>query len=170
MTIKLFGAICVILGCGIFGFMTASNAHREISTMRQLINVLDFFECELSYRMLPLSQLCRLAAAIANGCMKRLLVRIVEELELQKAHDVENCIHSALVDCPDLPPLIASRVIELGKTLGRFNLDGQIKCIRGVNAENQRILDILCGDHITRIRSYKTLGLCAGAALVILFI
>jgi len=170
MIIKLLGAVCVILGCGAFGYMIAFNARKEMSTLRQLINVLEFFECELSYRMLPLAQLCRLAAAIASSNMQRLLICIAEELERQRAHNVEKCIIYAIHNCPEIPPLTAQRVIELGKTLGKFDLGGQIKCIRGINAENKRLLDQISVDHIIRFRSYKTLGLCAGAALVILFI
>lgn len=170
MIVKLFGAVCVILGCGGFGFMIAANARREISALRQLIGVLDFIECELNYRMTPLAQLCRLSAAISNGCIKRLLLHLAGELEQQKAHSVDKCIIAAIQHSPDLPPITAQRVVELGKSLGRFDLNGQIKCIRVLNSENTRVLDELTADHTTRIRSYKTLGLCAGAALAILFI
>lgn len=150
--------------------MIAANARREMSTLRQLISALDFIECELSYRMPTLAQLCRLAASITNGCIKRLLIRIAEELEMQKSNSVDQCVIAAIQHCPDLPPLTAQRVMELGKSLGKFDLTGQVKCIRGINSENIRLLDQLSVDNITRIRSYKTLGLCAGAALVILFI
>ena len=170
MTVRLLGAVCVILGCGGFGFMIAVNARREISALRQLISVMDFIECELNYRRPPLAQLCRLTAAIANGCVKRLLLCIAEELDQQKADSVDKCITAAIQHIPDLPPLTAQRVIELGKSLGKFDLDGQIKCIRALNTENTRLLNELTVDHITRIRSYKTLGLCAGAAMAILFI
>ena len=170
MTVKLLGAVCVILGCGGFGFMIAANARREISALRQLISALDFIECDLNYRMPPLAQLCRLAAAITNGCIKRLLLHMAEELDQQKAHSVDKCIIAAIQHCPELPPLTAQRVMELGKSLGKFDLAGQIKCIRGINVENTRILDEITSDHIARFRSYKTLALCAGAALVILLI
>lgn len=170
MTVKLFGAICVIFGCAGFGFIIAENARREISAMRQLISVLDFIECELSCRMTPLAQLCRLAATITHGCIKRLLIRVAEELERHKALSVDKCIISAVKRCPDVPPLAAQRFVELGKTLGVFDLPGQLKCIRGLNTENARILDVLIGEHNARNKSCKTLGLCAGVALVILFI
>lgn len=170
MTFRLLGAACVILGCGGFGFMITANMRREMSSMRQLIYALEFIECELAYRMVPLAQLSRLAAAISNGCVKRLLSCIAEELELQQAHNVEECICNAIVRCPDVPALTVKRIKELGKTLGKFDLNGQIKCICGNNAENKRLLEQLNVDYITKIRSYKTLSLCAGAALVILLI
>ena len=66
MIVKLFGAFCVVLGCGGFGFMIASNVRKEILALKQLINVLDFVECDMNYRMVPLEQLFRSAAAILS--------------------------------------------------------------------------------------------------------
>lgn len=170
MILKLFGALCVILGCWGVGLAMAANARKEIISLRQLIAVLDYMECELSYRMTSLSQLFRLSSGIANGSIQRLTLCIAEELEQQRSSSVNTCVVSAIKHCPDLTPLIAQRVIELGKTLGSFDLAGQIKCIRGINSENARILDNLTGEYANRFRSYKTLGICAGVALAILLV
>ena len=170
MTIKLLGAVCVILGCGGFGFMIAANARKEMFALRQLIAALDFMECELNYRMTPLPQLCRLTSAVTNGCIQKAFICLAEELELQTEGNVNKCISSTVRRCPDIPRYTAQRLTELGHSLGKFDLNGQLKCFQAVNAENIRLLDRLSNDHDTRLRSYKTLGLCAGAALVILFI
>lgn len=170
MIVKLFGGLCVVLACGGCGFMIAANARREVMTLRQLIDILDLVECELSYRMLPLAQLFRSSVGVGNGCINRFFRCLADELEMHSALNVEKCVNSAITSCPDLPPLIIQRVKELGKTLGRFELTEQLKCIRGINDENRKLLDKLIEDHESKTRSYKTLGLCAGAALVILFI
>lgn len=150
--------------------MVAGNAHKEISTLKQLISAMTFMECELTYRMTPLPQLCRLAGAITSGSIKRVFLYLASELEQHCNRSIDLCIHGAIVKCPDLPKLSKLRIEELGKSLGMFDLDGQVKCIKAINAENQRLLKEMTYDHKVRLRSYKTLGLCAGAALVILFI
>ena len=170
MTIKLLGAVCVILGCAGFGFMIACNAKKEILSLRQLITALEFMECELNYRMTPLPQLCRLTASTASGSVKKVFLYLADELELQIKPSVEQCLLTALKKCPELPELTKKRFIELGQTLGIFDLSGQIKNLRSCNMENTQILEKISEDHTIRRRSYQTLGLCAGAALVILFI
>ena len=170
MTIKLLGAVCVILGCAGFGFMIAGNARKEISSLRQLITALEFMECELNYRMTPLPQLCRLTASTASGCVKKVFLYLADELEMQIKPSVEQCLLVALKKCPELPELTRKRFDELGHTLGMFDLAGQINSLKLCNTENRAILENISQDHTKRLRSYQTLGLCAGAALVILFI
>lgn len=170
MTIKIMGAMCVILGCGAFGFIVAGNSHREISMMRQFITALEFMECELNYRMTPLPQLFRRAAGIAGGRMGMFFLDFAEELSSQPTKCMDACLYTTLSRHSDMPPLILRRIKEFGKSLGSFDLSGQIKCIQAINTENNRIYKELRADYKTRIRSYKTLGLCAGAALVIIFI
>ena len=58
----------------------------------------------------------------------------------------------------------------LGKTLGRFDLQGQLSGIASVKQLCKRDLDGLQNNQELRLRSYRTLGICAGVALVILFI
>lgn len=170
MSLKIIGAMCIVLGCGGFGFMVAGNAYKEISTLKQLISALEFMECELTYRMTPLPQLCRLAGAITNGSIKRMFLCLANELDQHCSTNVDACIRTTICKCSDLPKLTKLRLMELGKSLGVFDLVGQVKCIQAINCENHRLLNELTTGHKARIRSYKTLGLCAGTALVILFI
>ena len=170
MIIRILGAVFIILGCGGFGFLIAHNARRETMALRQFISALEFMECELNYRLTPLPQLCRQVSTVFGGCIGHFFLCLSEEMELQSAPHVERCVLKAIRRCPDIPGKTCKRVIALGQSLGLFDLEGQIKCIRAINRENLRILELDSRDQNSRLRSYKTLGLCAGAALVILFI
>lgn len=170
MSLKIIGATLVIIGCGGFGCMVAANARAELYALKQLISALDFIECELSYRLTSLPQLCRLAAAITNGCVCKMFISLAEELEKQSVPAVESCVKTAVNKCPKLPKLIMQRMEELSRSLGAFDLAGQLKCIKAINSENRQILKNIGLGYQVRLRSYKTLGICAGAALVILFI
>ena len=57
---------------------------------------------------------------------------------------------------------------NLGSSLGRFDLSGQLKGLQSVRGECLRELESLEKNQPERLKSYQTLGMCAGAALVII--
>ena len=170
MTLKWMGAIIVLLSCGGFGFHLAAMHRQEEKNLRQLIGVLDYMECELEYRLTPLPELCRNAAEASAGIIQTLFLSLARELERQISPDAGCCINAALAALPNLSPDIRNLVKKLGKTLGRFDLPGQLRGLQAVRRETMQVLDKLTANQDTRLRSYQTLGLCAGAALAILFL
>lgn len=160
----------VVLGCGGFGFSLAANYKKEESILRQLIRVLNFMECELQYRLTPLPELCRQASQEAKGQVREVFVQLAKELESQISPDVASCMHAALMSGMELPGCVMELLRELGRCLGRFDLPGQMKGIESVRAGCRRELEALSKNREERLRGYQTLGLCAGAALAILFI
>lgn len=170
MIFKWIGAILVILGCGGTGFAMAASHRREERDLRQLMAALDYMQCELQYRLTPLPDLCRQTAAQARGAVRGLFLALALELEDQIAPDVGHCMNAAIAKTKGLPPCIVGLAGNLGKTLGRFDLDGQLRGLENARQECRRALDRQSDHKETRLRSYQTLGLCAGAALAILFL
>ena len=170
MTPKILGAILVIAGCGGFGAAVASSHRKTELTLRRLSAALDFMECELQYRLTPLPDLCRQAGKQGHGCVHALFHTLGEELERQIAPDVESCIQVALAETKGLPDKTAKILRELGATMGRFDLNGQLKGLEYTRTVCREQLENLGVHREERIRGYQTLGLCAGAAIVILMI
>lgn len=170
MSVRIIGAIFVIIGCGGFGILIATNHRLQEKALRQLIVTLDTMECELQYRQPPLSELCRIVAKNNCGIIKSVLLSLSSELEKQISPSVESCMLAVLQNKYDLPIILNDPLIQLGQSLGKFDLDGQLKGIRITREECQRKLDQYTKDQDNRIRCYKTLSICAGAALAILFI
>ena len=77
---------------------------------------------------------------------------------------------AALSQVQGLPKSIYSAFILLGNTLGKFDLEGQISGIDAVRSFCEQELNSLSANKQNRIRSYETLGICAGAALAVLLI
>ena len=75
---------------------------------------------------------------------------------------------AVLAKSKDIPRHTLESLQNLGNSLGRFDLSGQLKGLEGVRQECRGKLTRLMGNQEVRLRSYQTLGLCAGAALVIL--
>lgn len=170
MSYRLIGAAMILIGAGGFGFLLAAFHRKEERTLRELIAILDFMECELHFHLTPLPQLCRHAASQCHGIICQVLIQLAIELEDQVAPDVDQCMKITLSKIKDIPTLAHEALNRLGTTLGRFDLEGQLEGFSSVRAECRRILEAFTKDQTVRLRSYQTLGLCAGAALVILFI
>ena len=170
MNIKLLGALLIITGCGGFGFMLAANHRKEEKTLRMLLSALDFMECELQYRMTPLPELCRRAAEQCRGGLQLVLRVLAQEMEQQISPDAARCMSAALSRVPELPRRAKSALNAMGQTLGRFDIAGQLRGLESVRLACRRDLEELETNRDARLRSYQTLGLCAGAALAILFV
>lgn len=167
---KMIGASCVMVACGGYGF---SLAHRHIMLLRmlhQLHKILDRMEWEMQYRFRTMPDLCRLISAEEKGILGELFFHLAIELENQIQPDVRRCMLCAMESLPSLPDSVKFVLDDLGKELGRYDLRGQLD---GIERARQRVAASIRELELSkdqRIRGYKTLGLCAGAALIILFI
>lgn len=150
--------------------MIATQYMQKIHLLRQFVRALDYMECELQYRSPSLPALCHQTAQNSSGKIKVLFDNLAEEMESQIAPNVECCMAAALQKTGELPKLMIAFCRSLGHSLGKFDLNGQLKGLEGIRQECRYKLTQLQTNHESRIRSYQTLGLCAGAALAILFI
>lgn len=169
MTGKWIGVCLIICACGGMGFSIAAASKREENALRQLIGALDYMECELQFHMTPLPELCRQAGVEAKGIIQTVFEALSKELESKISPDVESCVRGALCGL-DIPKKVRQAFEILGSSLGRFDVEGQIRGLEAVRAYCRRELEALSQNRDSRLRSYQTLGLCAGAALAILFV
>ena len=168
MELKLIGALMLIAGCTGAGFTAAAVHRKEIHTITQLLNVVSYMECELQYHLTAMPALCRQASQMCNGIIKKLLKLFSAELENQISADASICLNIAIDKCGDLTPLAKECVEKLGQSLGMFDLQGQLLSLSYAKRLCEDKLKQLKNNEEVRLRSYKALGLCAGAALAIL--
>lgn len=170
MNIKWIGAALIICGCGLTGFSMSAAYRREEQDLRQMLAALDYMTCELQYHASPLPELCRHAGTERRGCVSKLFLNLANELESQVSPDVQSCLAVAAATAGALPKRIQEAVCILGSSLGRFDLEGQLQGLDTVRSYCRKQLEEMSVGKETRLRSYQTLGLCAGAALAILFV
>lgn len=170
MDYKWIGAILIVIGSGGFGFSMASEHRSQEKSLRKLISVLDFMACELQFRMTPLPDLCTAAAGEVNGNLGRLLETLALELENTQTDNVAGAMDMALSSVRELPSKTRDNLQLLGRSMGRFDLTGQLSALESVRAACRRDLEGFSANRDLRLRNYQTLGLCAGAALAILLI
>jgi len=167
---KWIGAALVVAGCGWVGFRMAAAHRREEAALTRLLGALDYMQCELQYHLTPLPDLCRQAAQQYPDLIGQVLLMLSRELECNLSPSVEQCMTQTLNGNVEMPDRIRKAFEVMGLSLGRFDLDGQIRGLEGVRAFCRGELEELSRNRESRLRSYQTLGLCAGAALAILFV
>ena len=168
MNAKWIGAIFVLAGCGGFGFSIAHGYRQRERLLQQLLNTLEMMSSELEYRLTPLPELSRKAARASSGVLRDVFMNLSRELDWQSQPDAGGCMRAAIEKCPDLPICLRRPLRLLGQTLGAFDLPGQLQGLKSSQESCRRELARLEHNRDARLRSYQTLGLCAGAALVIL--
>lgn len=169
MNLKYAGALLVIAGCGGFGFSMAAAFRYEERLLKQLRDILQFMYCELQFHLTPLPELCEKAGMSTRGPVGKVFFRLSDLLDSGVYVDISDCMNT-VIRTAELTPRLQELLINLGRILGRFDLEGQL-----LGLEEQRMLcstelKNLAAGKEDRLRSYQTLGLCAGAALVILFV
>lgn len=169
MTYKWIGALLIILGCGGCGFRMAAEHRRLEKLLRDFQQILSFMECELQYRLTPLPELCRHAGGEVSGSLRQVFRELSEQLDGGTVPEVADCMKSVLNQHRELPQVVRRLLHQLGKTLGRFDLPGQLQGLQAVQKACKRECRQLSEHREERMRNYQTLGLCTGTALVILF-
>ena len=169
MMIKWLGAALILIGCGGVGFRMAGEIRQQEKLLSQLIRILHFLEAELQYRLTALPELCRLASKESSGLLRELFQKLSVRISLLEQEDAAACMDIVLQAYPTLPGSVRKHLRHLGRSLGRFDLPGQLQGLRAVRSACQTELSRLRTNAEVRQKSYQTLAICAGTSLVILF-
>lgn len=169
MGYKWIGAVLIISACGGYGFSLGSVHRREERLLRSLIRGLEFMISELHFHATQLPELCQIAGKECGGEVGQVLCVLADALDRQASSDVCHCMNLAL-EASQLPPLTYQNLQLLGASLGRFDLEGQLKGLEAVREASRKDLEALTANREVRLRNYQTLSLCAGAALAIVLI
>ena len=170
MSIKILGAVLILAGTGGVGFALSANYLRQEKALEQLLKCLQWMHCQLEYSMPPLAQLCYGASTVCTGPVRFVMAQFANALEQQQIPEVSGCMDAAIGAVKALPENAAAHLAELGISLGQFDLQGQLSGLEAAIARCRQDLETIRSGKENRTRTYRTLGLCAGAALVIILI
>ena len=170
MSIRGIGAILIISGCSCLGISIVHGYKREVHILKELVKAINFMENMLQFNLCPLPELCRQAGKRANGTVRDIFSNMARELDWQTAPDVYSCMCEALSKSQSISSKAKSYFLQLGVSLGQFDLAGQVKELTSIRSSCELELQQLTKDRDTRTRSCQTLCVCSGIALAILFI
>lgn len=169
MDYKWIGAVLIIAGCGGFGFSLAAAHRWEEKNLHCVMRILDFMASELHFRSTPLPELCRSASDLCRNSVGQVFSCLADELKRCQSSDVQSCMDNVL-EGTGLPPKTGEILRQLGDSLGRFDLEGQLNGLNECRNSCRSQLEELAENRDSRLRNYQTLSLCTGAALAILLI
>lgn len=170
MILRIYGAVFIVLGCGGISLIAANYIKHEISMIKQFISALEYMVCDLQFRHTPLSELFRKASDICNGTLKKLFAEVAAYMELQQYPDATECMKVTISHYTGLPKRMRCELEHLSQSLGIFDLQGQIDSLEAVKGESLWLLKQYSQNLDVRLRSYRALGICLGAAIAILLI
>lgn len=168
MIIKIIGALFVIVACGSVGFYMAAEHRRTEKTLKQLLSAIDYIGNELQYRMSTLPDIFRQVATLYQGVIGKFFKLLTIEMEKQVLPNMICCVDAVIPQITDMPKPVKECLVLLGRSLGQFDVDGQLKDLSNVREECSTRLMKFTDNQEVRLRSYQTLALCAGAAVAIL--
>lgn len=170
MSVRLLGALLILGGCGGFGISLAAANCREERELERLLRLLREMESQLQYRLTPLPELCSQGGRNVGGTVGEIFVNLARELHWQSAPDAAGCMKAALRRSRAVSPNLRRILTLFGGSLGRFDLPGQLRGLEEAREGCNLRLAALRENRESRLRGYRTLGLCAGAALAILLL
>ena len=170
MTLRWIGALLVVSACTGVGYGQSASHRRKEHMLSQLSGALVFMESELQYRMTPLPELFEKTGNSTGGAIGNIFSTLSEALEQQISPDAGSCLTDVLRNNPQRPKEVQRVPRELGRTLGCFDLSGQLKGLALCRCQCTQALEYLRTNRDQRLRSYQMLGLCAGSALAILLL
>lgn len=170
MNIRGIGAVLILVGCAGVGFSIACTARREVQLLQNLIRALTYMSNMLQYQLMPLPELCRDTAQHTGGTVQEILYNLSRELDWQISPDAKSCMYEAIQKSSPLPIKLKQHFLHLGTTLGQFDIPGQVKELEVIQENCTQDLQNLKNNLPVRTKSYQTLGICSGAAIVILFL
>lgn len=168
--LRWIGVFLIIGGCGGCGFSMAAEFRRKEQSLRQTQNALEILQCEIQCRLTPLPEICGILARACTGAVSEFFEALRQELLLPDAGEFHVCAGAAVSRVPALPQDCREILLELCATLGRYDTEGQTRSIMAAKEKTQRKLEEIMEGQAGRLKSYKALGLCGGAALAILLL
>ena len=170
MWTKILGSICIIGVCGGYACHLAMLRRLDEYNLRQLIFLLNYMESELHFRLTPLPELCRIGAEYTQGILSDVFSLLYDTLTTQQFSSVDDCMAEVINGRKNIPTHTKEILVLLGTQLGHFGLEGQVRSLDSVIDQCTQLLCKLNDENSVQVRHYKTIGLCAAAALVIIFI
>ena len=168
--IQWIGAICVVGACGACGFSMAASYTGLQRNLRQLYNGLELMQCQMEYQMTELPELCGILASACTGPVGKFFGALGREMQNGETAEASACVAMTLARDRELPEACRSILSQLGKTLGQLDLSGQLQGLASAQETCRKELEAVEAEKAGRLRCYRALGLCAGAALAILLL
>lgn len=170
--LKTLGILCVILGTSGTGISLAISVKKNMFVLQQFLLGLEQMKNEIEYGKTPLPELMRILSVESKGVVSRFWKDVASDLYRREDASVYAILKKNLAQIPasSLPSNVRQILLNLGSALGKYDVTGQMRALNLAISRLSTILTQLQSEQKARVRSYCTLGICAGLAIAILVI
>ena len=170
MIYKLYGALFVIAGSAGIGHILKCRRRQEVVMLKQLQSLLDHMICDLQYQQYPLFQLAKNSEHLLTGTLRMVFERFSAELQSQIAPDASCCMAAAISAAVNLPFSVHQVLTALGQSFGKYDMDGQLRCLEAVQAVCRKDCAGLEDKLVNYVRCCHAYSLGAGVILALILL
>ena len=170
LSIKLLGAILIIGASTWVGLHASRSVKRLDRRLRELCDSLELMKNELCFTNTSFEPLCRRLSESARGEVSTFFRELSQQAGTKDFSPVGAAKRASDAAKLNLPPASFFALERLIDGFGRYDLDGQLRQIELAQQELSAQLARNREDMDSRCRTYELLGICTGAAVIILVI
>lgn len=168
---KLIGAVLVVLATSLAGFEYARRFRERSEQIRQLRTSITLLETEIQYGMRTLYEALTNVANRSPSPVRDLWMRCAERLQMQDGDSTYECLHQAVQERWDWTSMKATEkeiFLDICKNLGQSDRETQLQHLQLAkqNLENEE--QKARSEQSQNEKMYRTLGVLAGALVIIL--
>ena len=168
--LRIIGAALVLTGAGALGLGKGLQFYRQLRQLRDFVGAVEILKCELNYTLMPLPKLYRAVGRRTQGVCSRFFNALATELEQGTPRNkaAEYVLSETHGLC--LPQDALMSLLELCSTLGRYDMEGENRMLQLSGQRLKAALERAEREKRPLAKSYASLGVCTGVALVILML
>lgn len=165
---RLAGIVFIMVSAISVGARVAAILRKRCTHMRQLLRALQLLKNELLFAVVPLPKAFSIMSASAEGSLSMLFRDVSQRMEENRWMSPKTAMEKSLDTYPD--DVSGDILLELSGKLGKYDLDAQVMSIDFAMERTQKLLNCMEEERSVKSKTYKTLSICAGMAIVILLL
>lgn len=165
---KALGIAFILLSAFSVGSRISVGLKQQCRYLQCVIDALQIFENEIAVRCTPLPEAFSVMATAAQGSAQTIFLHVSDQMQQQRWTSPRSAMENALKSISE--NLIGDILLDLSDKLGKYDIDTQLAEIAYAKERVKRRLYDLESERKMKSKTYKTLSLCTGLAVVILLI
>lgn len=170
---KYIALFLIFLICSYIGFSYGENFRDRSFNLKEFQKAVMLMNNEIIYSNTPLPQLFNNVSLKIQGVFSNIFYEISEDLSEGKAdsvYDIFSLVYPKYESNIKFKPEDYNILVDFFKSLGETGIWGQEKIFKLTSDELMKNYTEAESEAKTNIKMYRTLGICAGALIVIFFI